>query len=687
MITAVRTRAFGDALKGGKAPEELARKRNVVSSVRSPLPNGRSSARTAVKGDSDGVWAPASPKANGSQDDKSGRQAKVGSDDGNPDTATLPDALSTRRTKSTKAGDEEEDKGGDPAWKRRAPNYGRHFESNLYVPRSLCLVHRDDTVDSNTPQPPEDSVAAATIAVSGSGTEHGPSTPPLCPWAANASAVVESGPAERAAVPEGASATAALEGAAVSVADESRDTADQAATEAAPTSSPRSPTGADDTSQVEERTIPPIKKKKRGMRTTFFEDIDSAREQMFRDWKAKREAKEKERQSQLEKEAAELEQLKTTSSSQSLLKKKDEELKKPDQDQQRKEQEKRLDELPRAIYELVSKYLCDPKGIPPNEYISGVAQIGRTTNFVSFKFNMIVGNLKEAYFFSSTSRERVVYSLSPGEYGLTASPLLNPEWPKMLGAKAELQKLLSRDVSPATYIDELFGILACQKRHDPDSLPSTGVGDELEVLLSPMFVADKAIPNFATRSCTVAIIDREKIYHYHREYVGEQRNRKTKGPEVGILPQSDGSPLSSVRTGRAVSKKWAGGSARRRHMTSFETSVTGVNTDEDSDEEERRYSDSDYDPDDLDIGSNEGLPIPSPLRPSKTVVHITSLVKTEPLDDEAEVPADPSTEVKEEDQTDTKAEEAKPDSKPSGTPVSTTTKKKKGKKAGKKTKK
>ena len=34
----------------------------------------------------------------------------------------------------------------DPTWKRRAPNYGRHFDSNLYVPRSLYLEHRDDAV-------------------------------------------------------------------------------------------------------------------------------------------------------------------------------------------------------------------------------------------------------------------------------------------------------------------------------------------------------------------------------------------------------------------------------------------------------------------------------------------------------------------------------------------------------------
>ena len=71
---------------------------------------------------------------------------------------------------------------------------------------------------------------------------------------------------------------------------------------------------------------------------------------------------------------------------------------KEEEEKAKKEREKKiekLEELPRAIYELVGKYLYDPNLVSPNEYIQKVAQIGRTTNFVQFKFSLIVGDLKD----------------------------------------------------------------------------------------------------------------------------------------------------------------------------------------------------------------------------------------------------------------------------------------------------
>ena len=47
-------------------------------------------------------------------------------------------------------------------------------------------------------------------------------------------------------------------------------------------------------------------------------------------------------------------------------------------------------------------------------------------------------------------------------------------------------------------------------RYPASQLPATGVGDELEILLSSIFIADKTLPGFATRSCTVIIVDKEK---------------------------------------------------------------------------------------------------------------------------------------------------------------------------------
>jgi hypothetical protein len=180
-------------------------------------------------------------------------------------------------------------------------------------------------------------------------------------------------------------------------------------------------------------------------------------------------------------------------------------------------------------------------------------------------------------------------------------------------------------------VDELFAILADQTRYPASQLPATGVGDELEILLSSIFIADKTLPGFATRSCTVIIVDKEKIYHYHKEFVAEQKQQRKNVDAVsdGRLPGN----LTSRRNAPGwMTKRGGMKSARRRNpMDSWFVSPPESVKEEEEQEEARRSSDSDYDPDELD-----GFEPANPLKPCKTVIHITTLEKYQPSDDEEE---------------------------------------------------
>lgn len=129
-------------------------------------------------------------------------------------------------------------------------------------------------------------------------------------------------------------------------------------------------------------------------------------------------------------------------------------------------------------------------------------------------FNLLAGWFKsgstELSYFSN--RSEGIARLEPGLYGLS-NHLLDTPWPKVERGKRLLEKAL-RSGSPD--IEELFGILADRTPADDDSLPDTGVGHEIEKLLSSIFIES---PVYGTRSSTVVMIDgdgrmdlQEKVY-------------------------------------------------------------------------------------------------------------------------------------------------------------------------------
>jgi len=93
-------------------------------------------------------------------------------------------------------------------------------------------------------------------------------------------------------------------------------------------------------------------------------------------------------------------------------------------------------------------------------------------------------------------------SLSEGEYGLS-NHLLNTPWPKVQRTKQSLTDIKhNKDKSKIT--QHLLATLQHDQIAVDDQLPDTGVGIELERLLSPAFITS---PSYGTRTSTIVIIE------------------------------------------------------------------------------------------------------------------------------------------------------------------------------------
>jgi uncharacterized protein with NRDE domain len=142
---------------------------------------------------------------------------------------------------------------------------------------------------------------------------------------------------------------------------------------------------------------------------------------------------------------------------------------------------------------LVSDFLRSTES--PQEYLERRA----TTSSVYDGFNLIAGD--SCRFAYHSNRGAGVRALTEGVYGVS-NHLLDTPWPKVSRGKQALSEIVRRDgeVEP----EALFDILADESRAADEALPDTGVGVELERVLSPLFIRT---PIYGTRSSTLLLID------------------------------------------------------------------------------------------------------------------------------------------------------------------------------------
>jgi len=129
-------------------------------------------------------------------------------------------------------------------------------------------------------------------------------------------------------------------------------------------------------------------------------------------------------------------------------------------------------------------------------------------------FNLILGNIDELYYFSNKNEE--LKKLEPGIHGIS-NALLNTPWPKVEKSKKQLEALLGQnEIHP----NEVMNILYDKNKADDYDLPDTGVGIELERLLSPVFIKSE---KYGTRCSTVVLVDRDNTVSFiEKSYLPEE---------------------------------------------------------------------------------------------------------------------------------------------------------------------
>ncbi|GAA6151156.1 NRDE family protein [Pseudoteredinibacter isoporae] len=151
--------------------------------------------------------------------------------------------------------------------------------------------------------------------------------------------------------------------------------------------------------------------------------------------------------------------------------------------------------------QLVSEFLDSE--LSPREYLSQLEQSAQ--HYAGF--NLLTGNAHELWHFSN--RGGAAQPLTPGYYALSNGNFDAP-WPKALEGKAKLQTCIEQGAQA----EELRQLLLDEQVFE-NGLPDTGIGEELERLLSPLFIRGS---HYGTRSSSVVFLGEREFDFYEYNY-------------------------------------------------------------------------------------------------------------------------------------------------------------------------
>ena len=115
-------------------------------------------------------------------------------------------------------------------------------------------------------------------------------------------------------------------------------------------------------------------------------------------------------------------------------------------------------------------------------------------------FNLLFGFVDDLHYFSNKTEGLV--KLEPGIHGISNS-VLNIPWPKVEKSKRQLQHLIEqKNIHPW----EVLNLLDDTSPAKDDELPDTGVGLDMERMLSPIFIKSE---KYGTRSSTIITVDKQ----------------------------------------------------------------------------------------------------------------------------------------------------------------------------------
>lgn len=171
----------------------------------------------------------------------------------------------------------------------------------------------------------------------------------------------------------------------------------------------------------------------------------------------------------------------------------------------------RLRKDARSRGEIVSDFLNGTDS--PQEYLDRVKVRRGSYN----GFNLILGSVSCCLYYSNITN--IVEELKPGIHGLS-NHLINTPWPKVVRGKEKLEQIVQEKDFPDK--DRLFQILADSQIAKDQELPNTGIGIQLERLMSSIFIQS---PNYGTRSSTVLLINRQNhVFFLERSKIADKIN-------------------------------------------------------------------------------------------------------------------------------------------------------------------
>jgi len=143
-------------------------------------------------------------------------------------------------------------------------------------------------------------------------------------------------------------------------------------------------------------------------------------------------------------------------------------------------------------------------------YLKSVEQVGDEYN----GFNLICGNPDELFYYGNY--QSGVTKIDRGVHGLS-NALLDTSWPKVdMGAEKLKQVLEQDEIKP----EQLFKLLYDDMKAPKEKLPDTGIGLEMEKMLSPMFIKS---PEYGSRCSTALLIDyQNEVSFVERTYRTEK---------------------------------------------------------------------------------------------------------------------------------------------------------------------
>ncbi|MDH5396676.1 MAG: NRDE family protein [Cyclobacteriaceae bacterium] len=143
---------------------------------------------------------------------------------------------------------------------------------------------------------------------------------------------------------------------------------------------------------------------------------------------------------------------------------------------------------------LVSDFLRS--NLSAKDYLHQTAPSGDHYN----GFNLIVGDSDHMYYWSNYGKN--IELLDAGLFGLS-NHLLNTPWPKVTKGKEKLKNWIEAE-NPD--IESIFSELYDDLNAPDHLLPDTGIGEEHERLLSPMFIKSGT---YGSRCSSIILIDHD----------------------------------------------------------------------------------------------------------------------------------------------------------------------------------